>query len=105
MKVREHSSFAYFEDWHIRGRLGCGLRGLRGGFSPFFNSTVTVSLAHFIKKLEGSLDVSRSGFDECLVWQAELAIAAHNTAHNKDEHLPDELHGESVSCKLRTVLI
>ena len=70
-------------------------------FSPFFSSTVTVSLAHFIKKLEGSLDVSRSGFDECLVRQAELAIAAHN----KGEHIPDELHGESVSCKLRTVLI
>jgi hypothetical protein len=50
--------------------------GIGWGYSPFFSSTVTVSLAHFIKNLSNSFNVSKR---TVMVVHArwELVIVAH----------------------------
>jgi len=62
--------------WREMVTMEFGLMGIGWGCSPFFSSTVTVSLAHFIKNLKGSFNVSKCAL---MVAHAlrELVIAAH----------------------------
>lgn len=92
-------------------RRSCGIRKV-----PFLSSTVTVSFWHFMRNLDGwkglgqlvcwgCLREEREKFFSLVVRDEEDMCTFEGKQEIRRESLPDELHGEWVSCESGLVIV